>query len=212
MTGGLRARLRLVFGAEPAGSSEDAGASAQPAALPWIQLVAFTEDCRVSGRIQLDSDRLSDTLNSHHDYLLCDVLVESLVDGRCINADEVPIARDELVAVLAYGPRGDPSRRTHTRSYPVTVTVGSLAIHGNIHSLPGVEPLAAARRRRPMIPLSNAWIEYPSETGPQVSSCETIVVNRELADSIQLDCPPQSATPTADAAEVATPAKEVAAA
>ena len=73
MSGGLRARLRLVFGAEPAGSNEDTGATDLPAALPWIELVAFTEDCRVSGRIQLDSDRLSDTLNSRHDYLLCDV-------------------------------------------------------------------------------------------------------------------------------------------
>ena len=212
MSGGLRARLRLVFGAEPAGSNKDTGATDLPAALPWIELVAFTEDCRVSGRIQLDSDRLSDTLNSRHDYLLCDVLVESLVDGRSINADEVPISRDELVAVLAYGPRGDPSRRTHTRAYPVTVIVGPLVIHGNIHSLPGVEPLAAARRRRPMIPLSDAWIEYPSEAGPQVASCGTIVVNREMADSIQLDCPPPSAAPVVDTGDATASATGVAAA
>ncbi|MGC8633236.1 MAG: hypothetical protein ACP5VP_00980 [Candidatus Limnocylindrales bacterium] len=199
MSGGLRARLRLVFGTEPTGSDDGAATSTPPPAAPWIELVAFTEDCRVSGRIQLDSDRLSDTLNGHPDYLLCDVLVESLADGRSLHADEVPIDRDELLAVLADGPRGDPARRTHTLTYPVTVTVGPYVIRGNLHSLPGVEPLAAARRRRPMIPLSDAWIEYRSGDAPRVSSCGTILVNRETADSIELDFPPPSADPSADA-------------
>ncbi len=199
MSGGLRARLRLVFGTGSVGPGEEAGVNAPPPApLPWIELVAFTEDCRVSGHIQLDSDRLTDTLNDHLQYLLCDVLVESLADGRSIHADEVPIERDELIAVLAAGPRGDPSRRTHTRAYPVTVKVGPYVIHGNIHSLPGVEPLVAARRRRPMIPLSDAWIEYRSADTPQVSSCGTIVVNRETADSIELDFPPPSLHTVAD--------------
>jgi len=143
MSGGLRGRLRLVFGTAPACADEEAVRGAAPA-LPWVHMVAFTEDCRVSGQIQLDCDRLSDTLNGHHEYLLCDVLVESLLDGRSIHADEVPIARDELVAVLADGPRGDPSRRTHTRTDPVTVMVGPYVIHGNIHNRPGADPLAAA--------------------------------------------------------------------
>ena len=211
MSGGLRGRLRMVFGREPAGAEEVAGAGAPPA-LPWIHMVAFTEDCRVSGQIQLDCDRLSDTLNGHHDYLLCDVLVESLLDGRSIHADEVPIARDELVAVLAEGPRGDPSRRTHTRAYPVSVVVGPYVVHGSIHSLPGVDPLAAARRRRPMIPLSGATIEYPTPTGREVSSCGTIVINRETVDSIVLDGVPESPTPVADAVAVTPPPSSVAAA
>ena len=202
MSGGLRARVRLVFGTEPASQAEDTGEGELPAELPWIDLVAFTEDCRVSGRIQLDSDRLSDTLNKHTDYLLCDVLVESLVEGRSIRADEVPISRDELVAVLAHRPRGDPSRRTHTRTYPVTVIVGPYVIHGSIHSLPGVDPLAAARRRRPMIPLSDATIAYDTEAGREVSACGAIVINRETIDSIELDGTPQSPTPVAEAGAV----------
>jgi len=187
MSGGLRQRLRLVLGSRPTvDADENADGDEPPIASPWIQFVAFTEDCRVFGHIQLDSDRLSDTLNGHLEYLLCDVLVESLEDGRSIHADEVPLARDELLAVLAEGPRGDPTRRTHTLAYPVAVRAGPYLIRGNIHALPGVEPLASARRRRPMIPLSDAWIEYRSGGAAQVSSCGTIVVNRETADWIQL--------------------------
>jgi len=187
MSGGFRQRLRLVLGSRPAlDASENVDGDVAPTVSPWIQFVAFTEDCRVFGHIQLDSDRLSDTLNGHLEYLLCDVLVESLEDGRSIHADEVPIARDELIAVLAEGPRGDPTRRTHTLAYPVAVQAGPYLIRGNLHALPGVEPLASARRRRPMIPLSDAWIEYRSGGAAQVSSCGTIVVNRETADWIQL--------------------------
>ncbi len=186
MSHSLRERLRLVFRTGPVGADENAGAGASSTALPWVQFVAFTEDCRVSGRVQLDSDRLSDTLNGHRDYLLCDVLVESLGDGRSIHADEVPVAREELLAVLTDGSRGDPSRRTHTLAHPVTVKAGPYLIRGNIHSLPGVEPLASARHRRPMIPLSDAWIEYGLGGTAQTAWCGTIVVNRETADWIQL--------------------------
>jgi len=181
MSRGLRERLRLVFGAEPADCHEGA-----PSPLPWVEFVAFTEDCRVSGRIQLDCDRLSDTLNDHLDYLLCDVQVESLEDGRSVDAAEVPIARDELIAVLAGDPRGNPNRRMHTLVHPVTVEAGPHLIRGYLHALPGMEPLAWAHRRRPMIPLSDAWIEYRSGGITQVTTYGTIVVNRDRAQWIQL--------------------------
>ena len=117
---GVRERLRLVFGTEPPVC--DAGPV--PPALPWVEFMAFTEDSRVSGHIQLDCDRLSDTLNAHRDFLLCDVRVECLEDGRSVHSAEVPIARDELIAVLAGDPRGDPARRIHTLTHPVTVEAG----------------------------------------------------------------------------------------
>jgi hypothetical protein len=178
-----RDRLRLVFGKAPDAPPTPEEA---PREVPWVDFVAFTEDCRVSGRIQLDADRLSDTLNEHLEYVLCGVQVESLEDGRSARADEVPIDRDELLAVLADGPRGDPKRRTHTLAYPVVVKAGSFLVRGNLHALPGVEPLAAARRRRPMIPLSDATIAYRSAGTDRVSPVGTIVVNRDTADWIQL--------------------------
>jgi hypothetical protein len=179
---GVRERLRLVFGAEP--PLCDAGPV--PPALPWVEFMAFTEDSRVSGHIQLDCDRLSDTLNTHRDFLLCDVRVECLEDGCSVQSAEVPIARDELIAVLAGDPRGDPARRIHTLTHPVTVEAGPYLIRGYLHALPGMEPLAWAHRRRPMIPLSDAWIEYRSGGVRQVTSFGTIVVNRDTADWMQL--------------------------
>ena len=63
-----------------------------------------------------------------------------------------------------------------------------------------------------MIPLSDASIEYPTETGRAVSPCETIVINRETVDSIKLDGTPASPAAIADAGAVSPPATEVAAA
>jgi hypothetical protein len=211
MSGGLRQRLRLVFGAAPGGSARDDGPGASPAGWPWVQFVAFTEDCLISGRVQLDCDRLSDTLNGHLEYQLCDVLVESLEDGRCIHADEVVLARDELLAVLTDGPRGDPARRIRTLAHEVTFKAGPYLIRGNLHSAPGIEPLASARRRRPMIPLSDAWIEFRSGGASKCSLVGTVVVNRATTDWIQLGFAPPSALAGLESGGVVTTGRTVSA-
>jgi hypothetical protein len=193
MSRGLRQRLRLVFGAGPAGLAQSEGADAWRSNGPWVQFVAFTEHRRISGHIRLDGDRLSDTLNGHLEYQLCDVLVEDLADGRCVHADEVVLARDELLAVLTDGPRGDPGRRVRTLPHEVTFKAGPYLIRGNLHAAPGIDPLASARRRRPMIPLSDAWIEFREGDASMASVVGTVVVNRATADWIQPGFAPPSA-------------------
>lgn len=211
MSRDLRQRLRLVFGGAPARSSHDEGPGVSPADWPWVQFVAFTEDCLISGHVQLDSDRLSDTLNGHLEYQLCDVLVESLEDGRCVHADDVVLARDELIAVLTDGPRGDPARRVRTLAHEVTFKAGPYLIRGNLHSAPGIEPLASARRRRPMIPLSDAWIEFRSGGTSKSSLVGTVVVNRAAADWIQLGFAPPSALASLEPVRDTTPGTAAAA-
>ncbi len=151
-----------------------------------VTFVAYTEDCRVTGRVALEGDRLSDMLNARADLVLRDVLVESLVDGRSARADAVPVARDELVAVHADQPRGNPARRTRTIPYPVAVRSGTYLIRGYLHARPGTEPLASAYRRGPMIPLSNASIEYMAHGVARRVGADAIIVNRDTADWIQL--------------------------
>jgi hypothetical protein len=192
MTGGVRGRLRLVFGATHGGPSSIEG-HGDASRAPWVRFVAFTEDRRISGLIQLDGDRLSDTLNGHDEYQLCDVLVEHLADGRQEHADEVVVARDDLLAVLTDGPRGDPGRRIRTLAHDVTVRAGPYLVRGSLHAPPGIDPLASARRRRPMIPLSDAWVEFRSAGATMGSVVGTVVVNRATADWIQVGFAPPSA-------------------
>ena len=91
MSPNLRQRLRLVLGG---GSGEDDRGRTAPDRTSWVQLVAFTEDRRISAHVRLDSDRLSDTLNAHLEYELCDVLVEDLSTGMCVHEDRVVLERD----------------------------------------------------------------------------------------------------------------------
>ncbi len=187
MIGDLRRRLRLVFS-----RSSDTGSipeQERPADAPWlpeIEFTAYAEDCRVFGHIRLDAERLTDMLNAHDEFLLVDALVESLSDGHITEAKEILVARDELLAVQAGGPRGNAGRRNRTRPYPVAMQTGPYTIRGYLHALPGADPLASVRRRKPMVPLTEAWIEYQSGDARHQARIGTLVVNREMTNWIQL--------------------------
>ena len=184
LVGRLHDRLRIVL--NPAARPTPAGVPQPGPEAEEVEFIAFTEDCRIVGRIALDADRLSDMLNAHEEFTLRDVVVHGLADGRMVRAAEVPVSRSELVAVLADRPRGDPARRTHTLAHPVAVQAGMFVVRGYLHARPGAEPLASARWRRPMIPLTDASIEYAVGGVPQLAMSRTIVVNRDLADWMRL--------------------------
>lgn len=176
-------RLRVVFGrsAERAdladGPAVDVVRSAQ-----HVEFVAYGEDCLLSGIVRLASDRLTDMLNEHDEYLLVDVLVESLAGERAVEVSEVLVQRDELYLVHAAGPRGNQDRRHRTRSHPVAIQMGPYHVRGYLHALPGTDPVQAMRRRQAMVPLTDAWIEFPMAAGRERRRVGTVVVNREQVD------------------------------
>ena len=136
--------------------------------------------------MRLTGDRMSDALNDSTEYQLTDVMVVGLDDGLTTQVMDLIVQRDEVLAVRASGPRGDPTRRRRRRPYPVTLQTGPYLIHGYVHELPGTDPLQQIRRRKPMVPLTDSWIEYRSAAQNQRTRVGTIVVNRELLDWIRL--------------------------
>ena len=180
----LGRRLRVVFGrsapAEPIDDRpRDAARSTQQ-----IEFVAYGEDCILSGVIRMEADRLTDMLNDHDEYLLVDVLAEGLTEERAVEVTEVLVRRDELILVHAAGPRGNQDRRRRTRSHPVAIQAGPYHVRGYLHALPGADPVQAIRRRKSMVPLTDAWIEFPSITGRLRRRVGTVVVNRDQIDWI----------------------------
>ena len=153
---------------------------------PEVEFAGYAEDCRVFGFLRLDSDRLTDTLNAHDAYVLADAIAIGLEDGRSIEVGEMTVYRDELLAVRAAGPRGNSGRRSRVRPFPVTMQTGPYTVHGYVHTLPGADPLLGVRRRRPMIPITEAWIEYASADEHQRGRVGTLIVNRELLDWMAL--------------------------
>lgn len=153
---------------------------------PLVRFEAFARNSRVFGWLRLDADRLTDLLNSHTEVGLDHVEVENLDDGTTSIADQIVITRDELIAVHATGPRGDASRRTRTRPHAVALQSGSYLVGGHLHAPVGTNPLESYRTRPPMVPLTDAWVEYWSGGRRRRQWIGTIVVNRELADWVRV--------------------------
>jgi len=152
--------------------------------VPLVRFAAYSQHHRVFGWVRLRADRLTDLLNDHAELLLSGVEIESLEDGATRSADEVLVRCSELVAVHASGPRGDESLRHRTRTHPIAVQAGNFLIGGHLHAAPGTDPLASVRDRPPMVPLTDAWIEYWSGDVRKKHAIGTIIVNRNLADAI----------------------------
>jgi hypothetical protein len=62
--------------------------------------------------------------------------------------------------------------------------VGRYDVSGNIHIVPGTDPIIGFRRRRVMVPLTEATIEFDAPEGRRISRYGTILVNRDLTDWI----------------------------
>ncbi len=153
---------------------------------PLVRLSAFAAHHRIFGWVRLRADRLTDLLNAHDGLVLTDVEIEDLDSGARHHADRIQVATLELVAVHAAGPRGDEALRHRTRSHPVAVRIGSYLVGGHLHTDPGSDPLESLRHRPPMVPLTDAWLEYWADEIPQRHGIGTIIVNRDAADSIEL--------------------------
>ncbi|CAN5260485.1 hypothetical protein BH23CHL9_BH23CHL9_13330 [soil metagenome] len=146
------------------------------------EFAAYTEDCRIFGFLQLETERLTDALNQQEEFALESVLLVALEDGRAVEAREMVVRRDELLAVRACGSRGNAARRSRTRPSPVIVKTGPYIIHGYVHAPPGADPLQHIRSRKAMVPLTGAWIEYQASGDHHRARIGTIIVNRELIE------------------------------
>lgn len=178
-------RLRLVLGREPdAERTDPAGSPREPGLPPQVEFVAYGEDCVLSGYVRLDADRLTDLLDDHEEFELLDVYAQDLDAATGIQVANVLVKRDELLLIHAGGPRGDRGRRRRTRQYPVAIRIGPYQVRGYIHAIPGSDPLANFRRRRPMVPLTDASIEFTAGDALQGRTVGTLIVNRDLVDWI----------------------------
>jgi hypothetical protein len=176
-----RLRLRFVRRDEAEAAVDSRG---EESTAPEVEFVAYADDCRLYGHIRLSGDRLTDMLNHYEEFVLVDVLAESLSDGSVVETKEIVVRRDELVAVEASGPRGRSERRVRTRPHPMGLKAGPYLVEGYLHTTPGVDPVASIRRRGAMVPLTDARIAYVSGGLRHLREAVTVLVNRDHTDWI----------------------------
>jgi hypothetical protein len=185
--GSLGSRLRLVLRQPGDGRPWEPGAEGED--LPEVDFVAYALQERLSGRVRLDNDRLSDMLNAHDEFVLVDALAERLPEGGSMVVSEILLRRYELAVVHATGPRGDRAQRIRTETHPLVLRIGRYLVSGRVHTGRGEPPLLSLRSRQPMIPLTEAAIEF--RVGPDVvrEPASAIVVNRDLVDWVREGAP-----------------------
>lgn len=197
----LPQRLRLGFSSASADEAQPASEDGQ------VDFVAYGEDCILSGRAVLDADRLSDMLNDHDEYLVSGLSVSRFDDESPFELDdEIAIPRDEIYLVHASGPRGDAARRHRTMPQRLAVSMGQYKVRGFFHALPGADPVVAFRRRKAMVPLTDAQIEFTLHGERREVHVETLIVNREQIDWVQAMLPTEEEFPERARVLVSKPA------
>jgi hypothetical protein len=153
----------------------------EPPALtgPIVDFVAYGEECRLVGRLRMGDGRLTDLLNERDEYEIVDIVAERLSDGLAADAPGLIVPRCDLLLVQAVGPRGDATRRHRTTVYPIAARVGPYRVRGLLHAVPGVDPTAIIRRRAPMVPLTDAWVDRPIGGERDLDRVGTILLNRD---------------------------------
>jgi hypothetical protein len=183
----IGSRLRLVLRQPGEGRGWEAGVEDED--LPEVDFVAYALQERLSGRVRLDNDRLSDMLNAHDEFVLVDALAERLPEGGSMVVSEILLRRNELAVVHATGPRGNRAQRIRTETHPLVVRIGRYLVSGRVHTGRGEPALLSLRSRQPMIPLTEAAIEF--RVGPDVvrEPASGIVINRDLVDWVREGSP-----------------------
>jgi hypothetical protein len=150
-----------------------------------VALEAYAGDCRLFGQVDFGDGRVTDFLNASPELSIRDARLESLADGHVTEATDLTVARDELYAVVASGPRGDAARRLRTHAIRVEVDLGPYQVVGAVHGTPASDPLGTVLRRAAWVPLTDVVVAYHLGKDPVKDDVATLVVNRNLASSIR---------------------------
>jgi hypothetical protein len=153
-----------------------------------VEFIAYAGDCRVSGVTTLGrGERLTDLLNRSPTIVVEAARLTSHADGRTVEAGELSLEQEDLFAIEALDPRGEPGRRIHTVRHRMEVRLGPYTVLGQLHSRPGAKPLVAMGQRLSMIPLTNATIAFNTDDGVEAMDVGTLIINRSLADWVRAD-------------------------
>jgi hypothetical protein len=160
-----------------------------------IDFLAFTADRRITGRIMLADDRLSDMLNGVARLVIRDAQVEELTDDRAPRVADVTIAIGEMLAVVGSGPRGSERLRKRWLKRRASLGLGRFVVEGDLgypndETLPeSGDPSVVLANRDLLVPLTDATITYDRSGSVVAETFETVLVNRARATWIDVAAP-----------------------
>jgi hypothetical protein len=150
-----------------------------------VPLTAYAEDCSFTGKLDFVADRLSDFLTGTVEFVVGPVAFRALDDGHVVEEVSAAILRDDLLVVVASGPRGREDLRIWTRQYPVRARVGPYVVRGYLHAPPTIDPLKMASRRQ-FLALTSGRITY-AEAGTEIQvNAEAVLLNSARIEALEV--------------------------
>ncbi len=149
-----------------------------------IEFLGFAADCTITGKMTMFGDRLSDFLNGQERFRVHHIECESLEDGHRVPVDSISIERDDLLAVVGTGPRGNEKQRVPLQTARIHVSIGPYLLLGRLHTNAGADAVASVLKREPMLPLTNVTIAYEMAGAIVAQDVPTVIINRLLVDWI----------------------------
>src|SRR5664280_831573 len=161
----FRGPLR-IFLRDSGGTPEDVPPDPPP--VHGVRLTLYACDSLAFGYLPHLAGRVTDLMNEHEAFEFVDTYLQNIAGGHGLTLRAAVIPREEICAVGIAGRRGDPKRRTRTRPIPVELRLGPYDVRGNIPVVPGTE----------------ATIEWDAPGARKIARWDTVVVNRLLTDWI----------------------------
>lgn len=149
-----------------------------------VDFQGFAGDCTVTGKITMFGERLTDFLNGQERFRLHKVEFQSLDDGHIVAEDSVSLARDDLLAVVGTGPRGNEKQRVELEAARMQLSIGPYVILGRLHIPAGQDPMRNVLQREPMVPFTSVTMAYNLAGSVVARDLGTIIVNRHLVEWI----------------------------
>jgi hypothetical protein len=159
-----------------------------------IEFAGFTADHRITGRLPLADDRLSDMLNSVARVVIRGAVSENIDSGIRQDGD-VMIACGDLWLVAASGRRGIETQRRRTSTLRIQAGLGRFVVEGDLHvpQQPGRAGAATPKRslddllagRDLLVPVTSATLTFDRAGRSLQETHETLLVNRSRIDWIE---------------------------
>jgi hypothetical protein len=156
-----------------------------------IEFAGFTADHRITGRLPLADDRLSDMLNSVARVVIRGAVSEN-IDSGIRHEGDVMIPCGDLWIVAATGRRGIEAQRRRTATRRLQAGLGRFVVEGNLHvpidagrpaPRTSVDDLLAGRDL--LVPLTEATLTFDRAGRSTPEAHDTLLVNRSRIDWIE---------------------------
>lgn len=156
-----------------------------------IEFAGFTAEHRITGRLPLADDRLSDMLNSVARVVIRGAVTEAMDNGYRESGD-VLVECGDLWVVSASGRRGIESRRRRTSTRRIQAGLGRYVVEGDLHVPIEVgrpppsgtlEELMSGRDL--LVPLTDATLTFDRAGRTMAETHETLLVNRSRIEWLE---------------------------